>query len=101
MINPYQGPWGEMFKDFDGPSENLEQALYKVKYDGKYLTEDQRKKFYDALNKYHFYDKLVANEGHDKALEQIVSRTASNPTAENIKLHTVVIAAYASEERSD
>ena len=79
MINPYQGPWGEMFKDFDGPSENLEQALYKVKIDGKYLTEDQREMYFEALNNFWPFEKLVKEEGGlDAALAVIVTFTAGN-----------------------
>ena len=85
MINPYQGPWGEMFIDFDGPSENLEQALYKVKYDGKYLTERQRTRFYNALNNNPDYDVIVAAMGHDAALEQMVIRSSPEGSSSTIK----------------
>lgn len=114
MSNPFhKDPWGDMFADFDkqtpeglldefdGPSENLEQALYKVTYNGKYLTEDQRTKFYDALHNTNFYDGLVANVGHDEAIKQIVPRTGSNPTARKINGITQALYVFSLEEGSD
>ena len=84
MNNPYQddgptgnkqsskihsGPWGDMFAEFDGPSKNLEQALYKVKHNGKYLTKDQRRKYYDVLHNNQSFKQIAEWIGYGDALK--------------------------------
>ena len=108
MSNPFhKDPWGDMFADFDkqtpeglldefdGPSENLEQALYKVKYNGKYLTEDQRKRYFEALNNYLTFEQLAVEKGGlDAALEVIVkvnAGTQREKSAFGIRATTILL----------
>ena len=85
MNNPFhKGPWGDMFAkfdkqtpkgfldEFDGPSKNLEQALYKVKYNGRYLTEKERNKFYDILDDSYDFEVMADDLGFDFAVQYIV-----------------------------
>ena len=77
-------PWGDMFAEFDGPSKNLEQALYKVKYKGKFLTEDQRRRYYDALSSNTLFPRVVEEIGLDDALYHIIDVEGPDATISNI-----------------
>ena len=80
-----------MFAEFDAPSKNLKQALYKVIYNGKYLTEDQRTRFYKVLTNYPYYNDFADRHGHDFAVEQIVSRSTPEGSISKIKSTTQIL----------
>ena len=81
----------DLIAEFDAPSKNLEQALYKVKYDGKYLTKDQRKKYYDALHNNRHFKPIVERIGYDLALSQVVSRSGTDATKDAIKAYASLL----------
>ena len=81
----------DLIAKFDGPSKNLKQALYKVKYNGKYLTKIDRDLYYYSLSNNRDFSAMIRFMGIDEALKLTITVHERYP---QITINQAVEAAY-------